>query len=445
VSVKPRFIISDLHLGEGRQSKLEDFDEQDTENFVSFFKEIALMGGVKVIINGDFIDFPQVILKNMSTPPQSFLGATETESNLRLQKVIAGHPDEFDALRNFLAQKGNELLLLPGNHDIDFCWNRVLKTFRQCIGATDENFKFGMVYKEAGLYVTHGHQYSDDNKIDVPINFTFNRLNYCWGTLFMEYLFNKIEDRYPLLDNARPVWKVVLSAILHEELLVTGQVAANILLFLKNFRMPLTDYVSSAVLGWRPKARSLRNRDIDALTSNIYIEGLREKIQELRADPKFKQEFDATFQELDDTQWERLLDSSGATEQEVKEFLQDSETESQSRSLFSKTDNYQQAAKLIAQHHPGTRAIVMGHTHFGIDDKKLNVEGNKKKFLYFNTGTWTKSYDIPWWKMPRLKALYDPKLYAPNSNVVTCIDAGDNLVVKYFASWEETVSKFDLL
>jgi hypothetical protein len=254
-----------------------------------------------------------------------------------------------------------------------------------------------------------------------------------------------IEERYPLLDNARPTWKVVLSAILHEELPITGQLVAEALLFLQNFRIPLQDYVSSALLGWRPKARSLRHRDIDALTSTIYIESLREKIQELRADPVFKRNFDATLQELDDTQWERLLNRSEAIEQEVKEFLQDSETEAQSRSLFSKTDNYQQAAKFIALHHPGIRVVIMGHTHMGIDRKQLHVEGNKKEFLYYNTGTWTKSYDIPWWKLPRLEALHDPKLYAPNSSVIRCIGAGDNLVVKYFDSWKEAVSNFDLL
>ena len=87
---------------------------------------------------------------------------------------MAGHLDEFEALKNFLAQNGNELLLIPGNHDVDFCWNRVLKTFQQRISATDENFKFGMVYKEAGVYATHGHQYSDDNRIDVPVDFTLS-------------------------------------------------------------------------------------------------------------------------------------------------------------------------------------------------------------------------------------------------------------------------------
>jgi UDP-2,3-diacylglucosamine pyrophosphatase LpxH len=440
VSVKPRFIISDLHLGEGRQSKLEDFDEQDTENFVSFFHEVSSMGGVKVLINGDFIDFPQVILGNMSSPPQKFLGTTEMESTRRLRKVITGHPDEFEALKNFLTQNGNKLLLIPGNHDVDFCWNRVLKTFQQRIGATDENFKFGMVYKEAGVYVTHGHQYSDDNRIDVPVDFTFNRLNSCWGTHFVEKFFNTVEDIYPLLDNARPLWKVALSAILHEELLVTAQFVAEFLMFLKNFRMPLKDYVSSAIFGWQPKSRSLRKRNIDALTSRVYLDNLREKLQELRADPEFKRKFDATFQELDDIQWNRLLIRSKTAEREVKELLQESETEAQSRSLFSKTDNYQQAAKFIARHHPTTRAVIMGHTHYGIDAKKLKVEDGRKKFLYFNTGTWTKTYDIPWWKLPRLDELDDPALFMSSSGVVRCTGAGESLKVKYFDSWKDAVS-----
>lgn len=445
MSIKPRFIISDLHLGEGPNSRLEDFDEQDTENFVSFFKEVSSIGGAKVIINGDFIDFPQVILDEMSFPPYPFLGTTEAESTRRLQNVIAGHPEEFEALKHFLAQPDNELLLLAGNHDIDLCWNRVLKTFRQRIDATDENFKFGMAYKEAGVYVTHGHQYSDDNTIEVPINFAFNRLNCCWGTHFVEKFFNQVEDRYPLLDNARPMWKVVLSAILHQELLVTGQVAAEFLMFFKNFRMPLQDYISTALLGWKPKTRALRYRDVDALTSEITFEGLRQRIEELRDNPEFKREFDAAFEELDETQWSRLMTPSETTEQDMQEFLQDSEKESQSRSLFGKTDNFQRAAALIARYHPGTQAVIMGHTHVGIQAKELNVEGNKERFWYYNTGTWTKAYDIPWWKLPRLETLYDPALYTPSSGVVRCLSEGDSLRVKYFESWKEAVSNFILL
>ncbi len=90
---------------------------------------------MKVILNGDFIDFPQVIQGIKTTPPNRFLGTTEAESTLRLQKVIAGHAAEFNALKHFLTVKGNELLLISGNHDIDFAWNRVLFTFMQRIGA----------------------------------------------------------------------------------------------------------------------------------------------------------------------------------------------------------------------------------------------------------------------------------------------------------------------
>lgn len=442
MNVKPRFIISDLHLGEGQQSRLEDFDTQTAESFVSFFHEVSSMGGVKVIINGDFIDFPQVILGTMSTPPQRFLGTTEAESTLRLQKVIAGHPEEFNALKNFLAVQDNELLLIPGNHDVDFAWNRVLRTFMKRIGATPKNFKFGMVYKEAGVYVTHGHQYSDDNQIDVPVNFTFNRLNSCWGTHFVKHFFNQVEDRYPLLDNARPMWKVALTAILHGELLVTGQFAAEFLMFLKNFRVPLKDYARSAALGWKPKTRTLRQKDVETLTSEIKIDALRVRLQELRGNPDFRRGFDSVLQELDDTQWERVFSSYGNTEHELLGFLQqDTELRPRSRSLFSRKDNYQQAAEFIARYHRGTCAVIMGHTHRGADTKELHVEGKDRTFLYFNTGTWTKSYDIPWWKLPRLEKLDDPKLYVPSSGVVRCTGAGDNLDIKYFKNWDDAVTE----
>lgn len=420
---------------------MEDFDEQASENFVNFFKEVSSMGGVRVIINGDFIDFPQVVLDSMSTPPQRFLGITEAESILRLQKVITGHPEEFEALKNFLSIEGNELLLIPGNHDVDFAWKRVLRTFMKRIGTTAKNFKVGMVYKEAGVYVTHGHQYSDENQIDVPINFTFNRLNSCWGTYFVEHFFNQIEEQHPLLDNARPMWKVALSAILHEELLVTAQFVAEFLIFLKNFRVPLKDFARSPVLGWKPKTRTriLRQRDVDALTSDIKIDVLREKIQELRDNPVFRRGFDAVFEELDNTQWEQVFASHGNTEQELLGFLQNTESRPRSRAFFSKPDNYQQAAEYIVQYHRGTRAIIMGHTHHGMDAQELRVKDKDETFLYFNTGTWTKMYNIPWWKLPSLQTLSNPEMYTPVFGVVRCTGAGDKLDVKYFENWQDAM------
>ncbi|GAK58443.1 hypothetical protein U27_05417 [Candidatus Vecturithrix granuli] len=439
--MKPRFIISDLHLGDGRQSKLEDFDDQASENFIKFFEEISALGGVKIIINGDFIDFPQVQLGTMTTPPKRFLGTTEAESTLRLKKVIAGHPAEFNALKHFLTVKGNELLLIPGNHDVDFAWNRVLSTFMQRIGATSINFKFGMVYKEAGVYVTHGHQYSDDNQIDVPINFTFNRLNSCWGTHFVEHFFNQVEAQYHLLDNARPMWKVALSALLSEKILVTGRIAAEFLMFLKNFRMPLRDYMSSAIWGWRPKSRTLRPRDIETVTADIKLDTLREKIQERRENAEFRREFDIAFQELDDEQWERMLTSHGGTEYDMLKFVQSVESRPQSRSIFSQTDNYQQAARYIARYHKGTRAVIMGHTHKGMDAQLLEVEGTHEQFLYYNTGTWTRTYDIPWWKLPKLEKLLEPDLYQPMSGVIRCVGSWDNLSIKYVDHWNEALTE----
>ncbi|MBD3305323.1 hypothetical protein GF339_03095 [candidate division KSB3 bacterium] len=441
VNQKPRFIISDLHLGDGRQEGLEDFDHHAAENFVNFFREVAALGGVKVILNGDFIDFPQIQLNEKSASPQRFLGTTEAESTARLQHAMAGHPDEFHALEEFLAREGNELLLITGNHDVDLCWDQTLRTLMQRIGATEENFKTGIAYREGGVYVTHGHQYSDDNQIDVPINFTFNRLNSCWGTLFVEHFFNRIEAQYPLLDNARPMWKAALSALLYEDLLVTGQFAAELLMFVKNFRVPLRDYAISALLGWQPKTRSLREKNVENLVAGVQIDALREKLQALRHQPEFRQGFDATLQDLDNTQWDRLLSGVDSHEQDVQDLLLNGESSHpQSRSFFSSTDNYQQAARCIARYQPAIRVVVMGHTHVGIDAKLLQAEGSGRTFLYFNSGTWVPSYTIPWWKLPRLDDLTDSDLYTPNSGVIRCTGADDTLEVKYVSRWQDVLA-----
>ncbi len=440
MSVKPRFIISDLHLGEGLHSRHEDFDQEATEDFVQFLKELSSLGGARLIINGDLIDFPQIHLESKSAPPQKFLGTTESESTLRLQKAIAGHPEVFTALETFLDGHDNELVLIPGNHDIDFAWNRVLNTFTQRIGATHRNFKFGLVYKEGGLFVIHGHQYSDDNQIETPINFTFNRLNSCWGTYFVEHFFNSLEERYPLLDNARPMWKAALSALLCDDILVTGEFAAELLIFLKNFRIPLKDYVRTFIMGWQPKTRSLRHRDVESLTHDFKIHAVRERIQELCGNPDFKREFDKVFQDLSEMQWEQLFSRYNGSDYELQDFLQNIESRPQSRGFFHRTDNYQEASKLIARHHQDVRAVIMGHTHEGMDAERFTASNGTGEFSYFNSGTWTKSCDIPWWKLPSFESLVDPSEYTQNSSVLRCTGEDEKLDVSYFGTWKEAMS-----
>ena len=440
MSVKPRFIISDLHFGEGRQSPLEDFTEEAAAQLVKFFGEASALGGVRMIINGDFIDFPQILLGTLSDPPQKYLGTTESESALKLQKAIAGHPEEFEAIKNFLAGKGNELLIVPGNHDVDFAWNRVLGILMKRIGATPKNFKFGMVYKEGGVFVTHGHQYSDDNQIDVPVNVTFNRLNSCWGTYFVEHFFNQIEARWPLLDNARPMWKSALSAVLHDEVVVTAKFAAELLMFLKNFRAPLKDYVQSSLFGAKRKTRALRQQDMDDLTDGIKLNALRERLQELRGKPAFRREFDATVQAFSETQREHVFARQSGVEYELLDQIQDREARPHSRGMFDDLDHYQQAAKLIARHHPGTRCVIMGHTHHAVPSAALDIDGGSQAFTYINTGTWTANYAIPAWSLPKLETLCDESAHAQEFGVARCLGEDDALDAMYFDDWRNAMA-----
>jgi UDP-2,3-diacylglucosamine pyrophosphatase LpxH len=403
---------------------------------VAFLHNIGSTGGAKLIINGDFIDFPQIPLDGKrSIPPNDFLGTTEAESLHRLECAIAGHLEEFEALKHFLSRSGNTLFLLAGNHDIDFCWQRVLKRFRQHIGATNRNFRFGMAYKEGGVYATHGHQYSHENRIDAPIDFTFNRLHSCWGTLFVERFFNRVEDRYPMLDNARPTWKAALSAILHDDIAITGQFAAEFLMFFTQFGMPLKEYASTALFGWKPKTRAIHPRSIGSLTDHLSFSQLRDQLQSRRGDATFRREFDALLEHFYGSQGDVLRSLEYGLSQEPLDMLQESEPETgTARALFAKTDNYQEAAKLITQYHPGTRLVIMGHTHRGQTAQLLrSAPSQNGPCTYANTGTWTKHYEIPWWQLPKFEHLVNPAHFHPSSDVIQCSGADDHLEATYFA------------
>lgn len=431
---KPRFFMSDLHWGDGDVSR-EDFDASCAEQFVAFLNKIGSIGGAKLIINGDFIDFPQIPLDGeRSIPPNDFLGTTETESLYRLERAIAGHQNELEALRQFLSKPENELFLLAGNHDIDFCWQRVLKCLRQRIGATHRNFRFGMVYKEGGVYVTHGHQYSHENRIDVPIDFTFNRLNSCWGTLFVERFFNQVEDRYPMLDNIRPTWKVALSAILHDDIAITGQFAAEFLMFFTQFGMPLKEYASTALFGWKPKTRTIHPRTVGSLTDHLSFVQLRDQLQTRRRDAAFRREFDALLEHFYGSQGDVLRSLEHGISQEPLDMLQESEPETgTSRAFFAKTDNYQEAAKVITQYHPGIRLVIMGHTHRGQAAQALRSKHSQNgPCTYANTGTWTKHREIPWWQLPKFEDLANSLHIHPSSSVIQCSGADDYLEATYF-------------
>ena len=234
-------IVSDLHLSEGKDpatgkySPLEDFRFDDIfAQFLSSQERWASDIGypLRLIIAGDLVDFLQVLghrktprLRNRlftfgkRSPLRSHrLGRSTSALNTmwKLEKIVAGHKTFFQALAGFLS-RGHELIVLPGNHDIEWVFPEVQDAFKRALGDhvavnSAENIH-GQVqflpwfYLEPGLiYVEHGHQYCPVESFDYFLHpfLPGGLIDLPLGSFFVRYLFNHVESSWPFADNMKP-------------------------------------------------------------------------------------------------------------------------------------------------------------------------------------------------------------------------------------------------
>jgi len=273
-------VVSDLHLSEGRDpatgktSRLEDFLHDDAfARFLRYHEEIRgqpRFGGRPwlLILNGDIFDFLQVVSlpadglplrtvkgvdhhSELSANEREYgLGTTARECEWKLKRIAEGHQGFFAALGRFVAH-GNRIAVIRGNHDVELYWERVQESFvmetQQAYereiraedggppltpGACRDRIRFyAWFYYEPGrLYVEHGGQYEGANHFRDILHPTLPRdpehIELPWGSLFVRYLFNKVEHVHPFADNIKPMtrymsWALRKDTLRTVELLLT--------------------------------------------------------------------------------------------------------------------------------------------------------------------------------------------------------------------------------
>lgn len=249
-------VISDLHLSEGRSpatkkfSRNEDFFfDEEFARFLKYYSESREGQGREwhLIINGDFVDFLQVTSYEDAPPslnrdprhPEYGLGCGAKESVYKLEKIVEGHRRFFAALAEFVAS-GNLLTIGKGNHDVEFHYTEVRESLRQQLQAVyrkrlesdavprqdiaarvarvnAESVRFiDWFYLEKGLiYIEHGNQYDRLNSFKYFLEPLLpqgagvdsrreNEIDLPWGSLFVRYLFNRVEKAEPYADNIKP-------------------------------------------------------------------------------------------------------------------------------------------------------------------------------------------------------------------------------------------------
>lgn len=238
-------IVSDLHLSEGwdketkRLSRNEDFFF-DT-SFQRFLHRYSKGAKVRLIVLGDFVDFLQVtsrpegneVDEDITDQEKEFgLGTSAKKTCWKLRKIMNGHWIFFQTLAKFLA-KENEVIIIPGNHDIEFtmsevqeCLRREMETLVARVPSVNDaaqlvkrklQFRRWFYYEKGFIYAEHGHQYDSLNSFDYflypYIQDKKLLIDLPAGSFFVRYLLNKLESTYPFADNMKPITRFARWAV----------------------------------------------------------------------------------------------------------------------------------------------------------------------------------------------------------------------------------------
>jgi len=228
-------VVSDLHINEGRLpgtgafARMEDFFwDREWLRFCRHLVEKCRKTNrmLRLVLNGDSFDFLQMVrpydgpLPTKGTERVFGAGTAPAKAVWKINKILEGHKDFVRGLGTVYSA-GYEILFITGNHDAELYWPEVKEVIRQKIASTAESehgtassglISFAQWFHIADnvLWIEHGNRYDKFNSFrfqlapELPNTAGYpddKLLRLPIGSLFARYLFNPIDNRYPLADN----------------------------------------------------------------------------------------------------------------------------------------------------------------------------------------------------------------------------------------------------
>ena len=223
-STRARFklVVSDFHLGKGRyfrdgtQNILEDFIyDREFAEFLTYYRSGTYADAeVELILNGDILNLLQIDTWGVYTHL-----ITEKSVVRAVERIVAGHPDFFQALRKFAATPGHSISSVMGNHDVGMMWPGARRAFS---AACETEVKYHDVYYLFdGVYVEHGQQYERFARTDMQRPFITRGLpepvlNLPWGSLFVAVVLPEVKQARPHVDKVRPFSQFLIWTLIHD-------------------------------------------------------------------------------------------------------------------------------------------------------------------------------------------------------------------------------------
>ncbi|MBK6921806.1 MAG: metallophosphoesterase [Deltaproteobacteria bacterium] len=219
-------VVSDLHIGRGknresgRYYELETFFyDDDFRRFCGWLCDDARANDrrFKLIFNGDAFDLLRldpVPLEGDTPERRSGFAPVLTPSRAaaELSRILDGHP-RFCAAMGLVLREGHEIIMLPGNHDIELQWAPVQQALREALlqhgelGSAREatealarlRFEPWFYHEPGRAWIEHGCQYDPENAfryplrrglVDLPDAVHEAELDNPLGNFFQRYLYN---------------------------------------------------------------------------------------------------------------------------------------------------------------------------------------------------------------------------------------------------------------
>jgi UDP-2,3-diacylglucosamine pyrophosphatase LpxH len=213
-STRHTILISDLHFGVGKEAggtawlAMEDF--RWSGEFAAFLATISADSGgnTDLVIAGDLFELWQPLTRNCEHPNKNY-GCTQAEAVARVQRVLAEHRDDMDALAQFANTGTNSVAIVPGNHDAALFFPAVQQLIKQAVGNAPRILIYTKGYwlsQDKKILAEHGQQIGKDvNRFDRwPDPFVgpgAAHLQKTWGEQFVQSFYNQYEEKYPVIDN----------------------------------------------------------------------------------------------------------------------------------------------------------------------------------------------------------------------------------------------------
>lgn len=210
-----RIIISDLHVG--LKDEFDIFASPDKPKlFESFIQHLrGLQPPVELIINGDFVDFLQL---------QPWNDLSRGAALKKIESIVKESSYFFDELGKLLQDPQHQLVILPGNHDVELAYpqvgqvlrNAILKTAPDAANRirmfdTPDARRTSYIPKINGVVVRieHGNEGDPWNSLNYNALFTdaetgANNFSYPPGTKLVYETMNEFKDQLKFVDLLKP-------------------------------------------------------------------------------------------------------------------------------------------------------------------------------------------------------------------------------------------------